>query len=313
MARIFVAGEALVDMVPGRTADGGRCFVPHPGGSPFNAAKAASLAGAGASFIGAISTDFLGDMLRADLDAAGVEAAGATSSTRPTALAFVDFEGGEPRYAFHFEGTAETDVAPTIDAAPTSGDIVQVGGLTLADAAGRGAAIEAFVGTQAGRRMISLDPNARPTLTPDRGGWLARLDRIVPSTVILKVSTEDLDYMAPGTPGEDYARAVLERGPALVIVTGGGEGARAFTVAGDAAAAAPRVTVADTVGAGDTLMGSSLAWIVERGLTTPDQIAALGPDALAELLRFATVAAAINCTRAGCKPPTRAEIIAFEG
>ena len=311
MATIYVAGEALVDMVPGETADGARCFVPHPGGSPFNAAKAASLAGASAAFVGALSTDFMGDMLRADLVSAGVDAGEATASDRPTALAFVDFENGEPRYAFHFEGTAETAVDPAIEAAPAPGDIVQVGGLTLADAAGRGAAIESFVGAQAGRRMISLDPNARPTLTPDREGWLARLERIAPSTAILKVSTEDLGYMAPGMDGADYAARALANGPSLVIVTGGGEGARAFTAAGSAGATAPRVEVVDTVGAGDTLMGSTLAWLVERGAATPDALAALGPDALGELLHFATVAAAINCTRAGCKPPTREEIVSF--
>ena len=310
MARIFVAGEALIDMVPGRTATGERCFVPHPGGSPFNASKAASLAGAAASFAGALSSDFLGDTLRDDLRVAGVDASGATPTDRPTALAFVDFEDGEPRYAFHFEGTAETAVDPVIDAAPEPGDIVQVGGLTLADAAGRGAAIEAFVVAERGRRMISVDPNARPTLTPDREGWLARLDRIVPSTAILKVSTEDLAFMAPGTAGADYARAMLDRGPSLVIVTGGGDGATAFTAAGQAAVAPPRVEVVDTVGAGDTLMGSTLAWIAERGLRTGNELAALDADALTAMLRFGTVAAAINCTRAGCKPPTRAEIVA---
>lgn len=313
MARIYVAGEALVDMVPSETAGGERCFVPLPGGSPFNAAKAASLAGANAAFVGALGGDFLAGALRDDLVAAGVDVGGVTRSDRPTALAFVDFEDDEPRYAFHFEGTAETDVAPVIDAAPTHGDIVQVGGLTLADAGGCAGVIEAFVNRETQRRMISLDPNARPSLTPDRDGWLARLERITPSTTILKVSTEDLAYMAPGMEPADYARGALDAGPSLVIVTGGGEGARGFTRSGTAAAAAARVEVVDTVGAGDTLMGSSLAWIAERGLTTPAAIAALGDDALAELLRFATVAAAINCTRAGCKPPTREEIVSFSG
>lgn len=311
MARIYVAGEALVDMVPSETAGGERCFVPLPGGSPFNAAKAASLAGANAAFVGALGGDFLADMLRDDLRAAGVEAGGATQSPKPTALAFVDFEDGEPRYAFHFEGTAETDVAPVIDAAPTEGDIVQVGGLTLADAGGRAAAIEAFVNREGAQRMISLDPNARPTLTPNRDGWLERLERVLPSTTVLKLSTEDLAFIAPDTDPADYAHAALDRGPSLVVVTGGGEGARGYTRSGSAAAVAPRVEVVDTVGAGDTLMGSSLAWIVEQGLSTPDAVAALGEDALGELLRFGTVAAAINCTRAGCRPPTRDEIVSF--
>ena len=64
-----------------------------------------------------------------------------------------------------------------------------------------------------------------------------------------------------------------------------------------------RITVADTVGAGDTFWGNTLAdW-------------ALQPAGAAErvnnTLDLSMKAAAINCTRQGCQPPTRAEVLAF--
>ena len=312
MARIFVAGEALIDFVPSTTAAGERAFVPHPGGSPFNAAKAAALAGGEAHFVGTLSTDFLGHMLREDLSAAGVALDGIASSDKPSALAFVDLSTGEPAYAFHFEGTAEAVAAPSLEGmAPEPGDIVHVGSISLAgEAADR---IADFAVAEAGRRMVSLDPNARPVLIHDRPGWERHMERLMDVASILKLSSEDLDYMRPGTAPVDYARGAVERGVPLAIVTGGGEGARAITPSGEASVAAPRVEVADTVGAGDTLMGAALAWIAERGTADRDALAALDGDALTALLRFATVAAAINCTRHGCKPPTRAEIDAFTG
>ena len=311
MARVFVAGEALIDFVPGRTASGEAAFVPHPGGSPFNAAKAAALAGARTEFVGTLSNDFLGAMLHDDLSAAGVGLDRVDRSAKPSALAFVDLSTGEPAYAFHFEGTAEAEAAPSLDLPPEPGDFVHVGSISLAgEAADR---IADFAVGQSKARMVSLDPNARPVLIADRAAWEARIERLVGVASVLKLSAEDLAYMEPGTDPVDYARAALERGVALAIVTGGGEGARALTRSGSAVVAAPKVDVADTVGAGDTLMGASLAWLQENGIGNREAMASLDAAALEQLLRFATVAAAINCTRAGCKPPTRDEILAFDG
>ena len=197
------------------------------------------------------------------------------------------------------------------DATIEPGDILHVGSISLAgEAADR---IAEFAVTEADRRMVSLDPNARPVLIHDRAAWNGRMERLMDIASILKLSSVDLDFMHPGTAPSDYARAAIGRGASLAIVTRGGDGAHALTPSGDATVASPRVEVADTVGAGDTLMGSALAWIAERGIVDRRGVAALDGGALTDLLRFATVAAAINCTRHGCKPPTRAEIDAFAG
>ena len=310
MARVFVTGEALIDFVPILTDERERAFVPHPGGSPFNAAKAAALAGARTEFVGTLSDDFLGAMLREDLRAAGVGLDHATTSSKPSALAFVDLSTGEPAYAFHFEGTSEAEANPSLDLSAEPGDVVHVGSISLAGAAAD--RIADFAVAESGKRMVSLDPNARPVLIHDREAWTARIERLVASASILKLSAEDLEFMAPGSTPDAYARASLERGPALVIVTGGGEGARALTPHASTIVSAPRVDVVDTVGAGDTLMGATLAWLQDQGIEDVAGLSRLETTDLERMLRFATVAAAINCTRAGCKPPSRDEIEAFK-
>jgi len=61
--------------------------------------------------------------------------------------------------------------------------------------------------------------------------------------------------------------------------------------------------VADTVGAGDTFWGNTLAdWAMQ-----PADAAAR----VANTLALSMKAAAINCTRQGCQPPTLAEVLAF--
>jgi fructokinase len=69
--------------------------------------------------------------------------------------------------------------------------------------------------------------------------------------------------------------------------------------------AAPRVAVVDTVGAGDTFWGSCLAdWMASGSHRQP----AVAEQRIAQTLQQAVRAAAINCTRAGCQPPTLAEV-----
>jgi fructokinase len=65
------------------------------------------------------------------------------------------------------------------------------------------------------------------------------------------------------------------------------------------------VEVSDTVGAGDTFGGAFLAWWLEHGLGREELADAAR---LEEAVTFAVRAAAINCTRAGAEPPTRAEM-----
>ena len=115
--------------------------------------------------------------------------------------------------------------------------------------------------------------------------------------------------MYPGTTAEAYAMSTLGEKTELVVVTLGSEGACAFTQQGSAQVAAPKVDVADTVGAGDAVMGAMLAWILDHCADSGTPISCLGKDQLESMLRFSTMAAAINCTRIGASPPTKAEIL----
>ena len=317
MARVFVCGEALIDFVPGETAAGGRAFRPLPGGSPFNVAKAAAKAGAQSEFIGAIGSDFLGDMLLNDLTASGASHRYGQRPDLPAPLAFVAYEDGQPRYSFHFAGTADEALRPSLDdVAPEPGDMVHVGSISLA---GKTATpVTEFAIHESGRRLLSLDPNVRTSMIGNRTKWHARMERLIAACAILKLSDEDLDYLSPNAEPATFARDAIARGqhgggPALVIVTRGGEGAMAFTSEGSATVKAPRVEVADTVGAGDTLMGSTLAWLQSERIDDRARLSGMGNRELDALLRFATTAAAINCTRHGCAPPSREDIEAFSG
>ena len=308
MPRLFVCGEALIDFVPTPGQDGEGAYVPKPGGSPFNAAKAAARAGADVSFVGAFSDDFFGDQLVADLEAAGVDCALSARMTAPTTLAFVDFATGSPRYAFFNNGSANANMAPdpaALDLGP--GDIVDVGSISLIDTPGADN-ITDFAVAVGNRAMVSIDPNARPGMIVDRAAWDRRIERLFAVASVIKLSVDDLDYIAPGTVPGDFAAARIADGAALVVVTDGEGGATAYGAAATVQVPAYILDVVDTVGAGDTLMGAMLTWIGRAGAADTAAVAALSDAQLTEMLIYGTTAAALNCRHAGCNPPAHAEI-----
>ena len=132
-------------------------------------------------------------------------------------------------------------------------------GLVLEPMAG---ALEAVVARFSERALVMVDPNCRPTVLSDAAGYRARLRRVFAGTHVVKVSEEDLAWLSPGIAAEGAARALLAQGPAVVLLTRGGDGATALTARESIEVAAPPTTVVDTIGAGDAFSGGFLGLVV---------------------------------------------------
>ena len=158
--------------------------------------------------------------------------------------------------------------------------------------------------------MTSLDPNVRPGLINDRDGYVARIRRMMRHADIFKLSDEDLLWLYPDRSLEQaLADCRADCGAALFVLTMGPDGAHGFAGAVEMRVpSAPVAQMVDTVGAGDTFMASILAWVIETGRTGRAALEDISSDDLRTVLQRAAVAAAINCGRQGCNPPTRAEL-----
>src|SRR5947209_1330543 len=100
---IVVAGESLIDLLV--RPDGG--VVATPGGGPFNVARSLGRLGAPVAFLGRLSSDAFGRILREHLVDAGVDLSLAPTTNDPTMLAVAEIDdGGAATYRFHFAGTA---------------------------------------------------------------------------------------------------------------------------------------------------------------------------------------------------------------
>ena len=83
---------------------------------------------------------------------------------------------------------------------------------------------------------------------------------------MVKVSGDDLEYLTPGASLADGARALLADGPSVALVTLGGDGALIVTSDDEVPVAAPKITVVDTIGAGDAFGGGFIAHWARAGL-----------------------------------------------
>ncbi|HVY18743.1 MAG TPA: carbohydrate kinase [Bauldia sp.] len=305
---IVSCGEALIDFLPRETAGGAPVFDPRPGGSPFNVAIAIGRLDASAGFLGGLSTDMFGDTLRGALAASRVDTSLAPTSDRPTTLAFVSVVNGNARYAFYDEGSAGRMLTGAdLPALPASVAALHFGSFSLA-AEPCGSTFEALMQREHSARVISLDVNVRPTLIPDRGAYLARLERLAAMADIVKLSEEDLAWLDPTTKFESLARRWLAAGAKLVTLTKGAEGAVAISRSHTVTTPGVPVKVADTVGAGDTFTGATLVRLFQRGLLDKRAIAALSERDVADALEFAARAASVTVSRPGADPPWAREL-----
>lgn len=305
---ILCCGEALIDMLPRRTVEGEEAYAPYVGGAVFNTAIALGRLGVPTGFFSGLSTDLFGQKLSRALEESGVDLSLARYSSRPTTLAFVHLNNGNASYTFFDENSAgrmleESDL-PEL---PDSIDALHFSCISLIPEP-CGSTYETLMRREHSRRVTMLDPNIRSAFIADRESHLARLRRMIAMADIVKLSDEDLAWFGEVGTHDDIAERWLASGPKLFVVTRGSEGAVGYTREAKVELPAVPVTVADTVGAGDTFNAGILAALRDDGLLAKEALAKLSRAQLENVMAFAIRISAITVSRPGANPPGRHEI-----
>lgn len=303
---LWVLGEALMDCI--MQPDG--TLQPLLGGSPYNLACAAALQGVNVGYMNRFSEDSFGDALLRHLQTCGAHSI-LSRSLKPTSLAVVQVREGQPSYGFYREGIADRDyeVSELVDLlAKNSPGVLHTGSLMAMPPEHSKVLNVIRVAKELGW-TISIDVNLRPKLASDLSAYLEAVRQLAAMADWLKASDEDLELL--GFPNVSLAHAStlaahwFDQGCSRVALTFGAEGA--YLKIGDASEQkkSPVVNVVDTVGAGDTFWGNCLAdWVLHNTITQPD-VAVMRTR---QTLQRAMKAAAINCSRPGCQPPTAQEL-----
>jgi fructokinase len=294
---IVVGGESLIDLIA-RTDE----LRAVPGGGPYNVARTVARLGRSCAYLGALSTDRFGLRLRTALRDDGVDDAWAPVTEDPTTLAVAQIgDSGAATYSFYVEGTSAADLSAVqalavLAAVPR---VLCVGtlGLVLEPAA---SSYEALVDAVAPDVLVAVDPNCRPAVVRDPEAYRARLAHVLARTDVVKVSTEDLDYLTPDIDHVGGAEQLRDLGPSVVLLTDGGRDVTVIAETWRRVVPVPKVTVVDTVGAGDSFLGGVLAMWEALGLGR-DEL--LDEQTVVAAVEFGIAVSAITCGRTGAEPP----------
>lgn len=299
----LVVGEALVDVV--HRSDGS--VVEYAGGSSANAAVALSRLGREVWFDTCFADDAYGAMLLTHLQSAEVHLACDPAAVARTSSAVATIgSDGAASYDFDIDWRLNPlrlpeDVEPVVAHASSLGAVLQPGGDD----------VFALLAALRETATISYDINARPMVTGVGAQVRARIERLVAICDVVKASDEDLGALYPARTLEQAARDLLALGPAVVVITLGGEGAFWVTNSNGGSVASIPVTVADTIGAGDTFGAAMLDALWSRALVGRSQQAVLEDlpaESWHEIFSFAAGAAAVTVSRPGADPPYRHEL-----
>ena len=300
---ILCCGEALIDMLPRRTAAGEDTYLPDPGGAVHNTAVALGRLGESTGFFSGMSSDPFGQLLRDKLDDCHVDHSMAVTSDRPTTMAFVKLKSGQATYFFYDENTAGRMLTPA-DLPRVTADAVFFGGISLVGEP-CGAAYEALMRREAPHRLTMIDPNIRPSFIKDEAGYRARLGSMMGVADIIKTSDEDLDWITGSTDPSGLFETTAAQ---VILLTKGSEGVTVVTRRDKRDVAARTATVIDTVGAGDTFNAGFLAGLSRAGLLSKSAVATASIEALADAAALGAAAAAVTVSRAGANPPWQSEL-----
>jgi len=306
---ILSCGEALIDFIPVDLAAGGHGYRPCPGGSPYNVARALGRLGVPTGFLSAISRDFFGDQLVEGLRESKVLTEFVQRLDRPSTLGFVSLDRAEASYAFYDAAAANRSWSGTPGAAqlePVAA--LHFGSISLLREPAASAYEALFLREAGGRRAVSFDPNIRRDLITDEAAYRARLGRLLASADIVKVSSQDLDWMMPGVAPDAVAASCFTGRAALVVITHGAEGVTGWTRRSRVEEPCVPTEVVDTVGAGDSFMAGLLANLHGAGVLSPTDLPQLSEAALRNALVAGQHVASMTFRRQGADAPWRDQL-----
>lgn len=261
---LLVVGSANADLVIGvdRRPEAGETVLGsdlavHPGGKGANQAVAAARLGARTALLARVGDDGHGRLLLDSQRSAGVDTIGVLVGGAPTGVALITVDPS---------GDNSIVVSPGANARLNPGDVRAAVSLFAASRV-VSAQLEIPVETVA-EVVRNLAPGTRFVLNPSPPVPLPA--EILSACDPLVVNEHEARVILGTThdSAEEWASALLARGPRSVVITLGAEGA--LVASGSASVKVPSVKVAaiDTTGAGDAFT-AALAWRLGLGEDLP--------------------------------------------
>ncbi len=303
MSSVTCFGEALIDFLNTGSQPEGPINIPDfrqfPGGAPANVAVAIGKLGGDARFVGQVGNDTFGHFLKSSLETYHVDTTQILMhESAKTALAFVFLDDqGERSFEFHRDKTADVLLTPfdVKDQWFMNSDIFHFCSNTLTDENISNTTLHAIEKAKKQGCLVSFDINLRHNLWPKGKADIETVTRCFKFVDIIKVSKEELDYLAPQ--GEQsFVTDAISQGVKLVLITDGGEPIKIIAKGIYSEITPPKTNVVDTTAAGDAFTGGFLFALAEQSDINK---ALTNQDTLEQIVLFASKCGAFTVARQG--------------
>lgn len=305
MARVWVTGDAVVDLIP----DSETSYLKCPGGAPANVAVAISRLGGDSAFFGRVGQDPLGRFMKQVLKDEGVDTQYMLlDEEHRTSTVIVDLDDhGERSFTFMVKPSADQFLQPQDVPAFKQGEWLHVCSIALANEPSRSTTLAAMKAIKAAGGYVSFDPNLREEV------WLnpADLKSVVLQAValadVVKFSDDELLFL---TDKDDLQTALSwlneQYDLPLIVITQGKKGALVIHNNEQQLITGKPVNPVDTTGAGDAFVGGLLA-----GLVACDDWH--NNDNLLKIIRQANACGALATTAKGAMTalPTATQLVEY--
>lgn len=301
--KVLVVGETLIDILHQR--DG--TIQERPGGSCANVAITLGRLDRRPQLLTKLGDDQRGRNATAWLQASGVTVHAQRTARTSTATATLD-AGGAADYEFDIDWDLALETAVEEVCAI---DTLHIGSIAATLQPGADT-VTALVDICRDKALITFDPNIRPSLVDNPVETRQRVLSLAKKVDVVKASDEDIAWLYPGEAIEVVAQRWLSSAPELVVITLGAGGALAVSRSDTVRVPAVPAIVVDTVGAGDTFIGTLIDALITKGAfgtRVRKTISSMGSPEISELIADCARSAAITVSRPGADPPTRAELL----
>lgn len=295
-------GELLLDCLVKGETDGHIMVEGNPGGAPCNVLAAMGRLGLSTAFIGKIGKDAFGSYLCNKVSAAGVDVSGIVRGSDPTTLAMVSLdENGNRDFNFYRKQTADVNLSwDEVDREILEDcRVFHFGTVSMTAEPVASATRKAVEYAKERGKLISFDPNQRTVLWESGEAFKEAFEWGMSRADFVKLSEEEQTFLTGIADPMEGGREVMRRyGLRFLAVTLGAKGMVCFHRDLVHYGRSYAVDTKDTTGAGDSMWGAALAWILKY---TGDG-SNMSAEQLKELVSYANAAGSCCTKRYGAIP-----------
>ncbi|CAH1579192.1 aminoimidazole riboside kinase [Vibrio owensii] len=262
MSKIWVTGDAVVDLIP----DTDSTYLKCPGGAPANVAVAISRLGGNSAFFGRVGQDPLGRFMKATLAQEQVNTDYMLlDEAQRTSTVIVDLDdSGERSFTFMVKPSADQFLIPADIPAFVQGEWLHVCSIALANEPSRSSTLKAMQDIKAAGGFVSFDPNLREEVWANPEELKPVVRQAIELADVVKFSDDELLFLTDTDSLEAGLEAIKAFDNTLVLITQGAKGALAVFEGEQELIAGQAVKPVDTTGAGDAFVGGLLARLAQQ-------------------------------------------------